>query len=291
MGFMDKVGGFLQNPFGLTEGVTTHLTGGAPAPSYLGGTPEAQEAGRTRLNNISDRAAKSGEATYATGTSMLGDASSAAYADRSNALGLSGQGQMLGNSGVTAQNQAIANARGVAAQQGPSAAQAQMQMGLDQSQRAMMAQAAGARGGNQAAAMQMAQATGSNMANQVNQQAGILRAQEQQAAMDRQLGVEQMAAGYGGQQAGLGYGMQTQGMGLAQGSTKQVGDIGANMTSAGLGQQNIGLGGLNTLADRDKAVLDSDRGNASATTAANSPAAAFGSVLGGVTSLWGGGGK
>lgn len=64
--------------------------------------------------------------------------------------------------------------------QGPSAAQAQLQSGVDQALKAQMA-AAGSRGFS-AAAMRGAQMQGAEMQQQAVSQAAILRAQEQQAA-------------------------------------------------------------------------------------------------------------
>ena len=306
MGFLGDFGSAFKTGFEtISGGVTEHLTGGPPQKAYLGGSAFNAEGERNKLQSRGKGAMFDGRNDYGGGVQTLGSAANSAVADRGNAGAYSTGGMMLGQSSIDQQNQALARQNDVtgqmlatAGQQGPSAAQAQMQMGLDQSQRAMMAQAAAARGGNQAAAMRTAQATGANMANDVNQQAGVLRAQEAQQQQMNMMGAQQAAAGiYGGQQqtmgntAQLGYGMQGQGLGLAQGSTGQLAGIGANQTSAALGQQNIGLGYDQIIADRDKAQLEADRGNASASAAAKSPAAAFGSVLGGVTQLWGGGGK
>ena len=256
-----------------------------PDPTYIGGSQEALDARRQQQQQgIGQGAAytQGGMEIAGAGADMIGGAYDTAGQDRTLARGYSDSGLRIGAAGLDQQRQAMGRQNAVtgqmlatAAQQGPSAAQAQLQMGLDQSQRAMMAQAAGARGGNQAAAMQMAQATGSNMANQVNQQAGVLRAQEAQQQQMNLLGAQQAAAGiYGGQQqtmgttAQLGYGMQGQGLGLAQGSTGQQGQMGANVGSIGLGVAGAGnqMQGnyLGAQTETDKAQLTADTQQSSA---------------------------
>lgn len=282
----NAIGGFN----GLSETVTTHITGGPPKQSYLGGSQEALDAQRAQLGGIGQASYGAGTQNAAQGGAMLGQAGGFAQADRDAAMGYSAQGQQLGMAGIGGQNLAVSNARGLAGQSTDSLAQMQLQQQSNANQRAMMAQAASARGGNQAAAMRQAQTVGANMQLQTNAAAGQMRAQEQQAALQRQLAVEQMAAGVGGQQAGLGYGMQGQGLGMAQQSTAQIGQLGAQQGQLGVSQQNVGLGAYGVLNDGNKAQLETDRGWASADSAARSPAAAFGGILGGVTQLWGGGG-
>jgi hypothetical protein len=210
------------------------------------------------------------------------------------------QGQGIGQAGMLAQDAAMGRQNdvtlamlGTAAQQGPSAAQAQMQMGLDQSRRAMMAQAASARGGNQAAAMRNAQAQGSQMALDVNQQAGVLRAQEANAQRQALLGAQAQAAGiYGGQQqmmgqrAGMGYGMQGQGLGLQQGANAQLADIGN--TQAGIGQARANMGVqqqanyLGAETEANKAQLEASQSGEEAKNKSK------GGILGGIGSALGG---
>lgn len=256
-----------------------------PDPTYIGGSAEALDARRQQqTQGIGQGMAYTagGMDTANAGANMIGGAYGYAGQDRATALNLSSQGYQLGNMGIAQQQAALGrqNAQlgqmlSTAQQQGPSAAQAQLQMGLDQSRRAMMAQAANARGGNAAAAMRTAQANGMGMAGQVNQQAAVLRAQEQAQHQAQLLQAQQFASGaYGGQQAqmgntaALGYGMQGQGLGLAQGSTGQMGQMGANVGSIGLGQASAGnqMQGnyLGAQTATDKAQLDADNQQESA---------------------------
>ncbi len=291
MAWINDLGQNTINGFGgLSETVTTHLTGGPPQASYLGGSQEALDAQRQQLTGMGQGAYNAGAQNTAQGGAMLGQAGGFATADRDAAMGYSNQGGMLGQAGIGGQNAAVMNARGLAGQSTDSLARLQLQQQSDANQRQMLAMAGSARGGNQAAAMRQAQTVGSNMQMQTNAAAGQMRAQEQQAALQRQLAVEQMAAGVGGQQAGLGYGMQGQGLGMAQQSTGQLGQIGAQQGQLGVSQQNVGLGAYGVLNDGNKAQLETDRGWASADAASKSPAAAGGAILGGVTQLWGGGG-
>lgn len=210
------------------------------------------------------------------------------------------QGQDIGRGALAGQDAALGRQNdvtlamlGTAAQQGPSAAQAQMRMGLDQSQNAMMAQAASARGGNAAAAMRNAQAQGSQMALQTNQQAGVLRAQEQAQRQAQLINAQSAAAGiYGGQQqtmgqrAGMGYGMQGQGLGLEQGANAQLMDVGS--TRAGIGQARGNMGVqqqanyLNAETEANKAQLEASQ------TGEDTKAKHKGGVLSGIAGAVGG---
>lgn len=91
--------------------------------------------------------------------------------------------------GLGAQANALEMYRQQALGLGPSVAQQQMQQGLGQSQRAALAMAAQGRGGNIAGMQQAALNAGSGLAAGVNQQASLLRAQEQQAAMQGYAGL------------------------------------------------------------------------------------------------------
>lgn len=277
---MDQSG--MPDPFGISRRVTAHLTGGAPEKSYVGGSQAALDARRSAYGSAGDASMASGAAGYQAGLGTMGQAAGQAIGDRGAAYGYAANGQGLGLAGIGSQNAAVTNARALAGRSTDSLAQRMLQAQSAANQRQMVGMAAQARGGNQAAAMRNAQAVGSQMQLQTNQQAAQMRAAEQQAALNRQLGVEQMAAGVGGQQAGLGYGMYGQGLGMAQTSTGQLAGIGGNMASAGLGQQNVGLGAYGLLNDIDLAQYEGDRANASAAAVARSPAGVFGNILGGI---------
>ena len=175
-------------------------------------------------------------------------------------LGQMGQG-VFGQAGAAAnrniigqQQQAI---QGIEAREGPSAAQAQLQAGLNQSQASNIAMARSGRGwGGSAAAMGQAQqqnaAAGQNAANQ----SAMLRAQEDAAYRSRaaqnigaaaQMGLSQantndaqqralLAAGLQGVQAGGQ--MQAQAAGLGQNAYAQ--QLAAQQASAQTGQAGIG---------------------------------------------------
>jgi hypothetical protein len=190
------------------------------------------------------------------GLATLTGAGAGAQQNAAAAGAYGAQGQGIGLAALGVQDAAIANQNrygrdmlATAQQQGPSAAEAQMQMGLDRTQRGMMAQASEARGGNQAAAMSGAQATGAQMALDVNQQASVLRAQEEDRRRQAIMGAQGNLASIAGQQqqvlgqrAGMGFGMQGQGLGLAQGSNAQLMDVGSAQGQLGLGRANVGLG-------------------------------------------------
>lgn len=231
----------------------------APKDQWLGGSRDALDKLRTRYaegqtagQNQIDWGMQQG---VDAGLASLGQAGANAQSQGIQAGNYSVEGMDIGRAGLAEQDAALGRQNdvtlamlGTAAQRGPSAAQAQMRMGLDQTQNAMMAQAASARGGNAAAAMRNAQAQGSSMALQTNQQAGILRAQEEAQQRAQLVNAQAQAAGiYGGQQqtmgqrAGMGYGMQGQGLGLQQGANAQLMDVGSAQGQLGLGRANVGL--------------------------------------------------
>lgn len=218
----------------------TAIAGGAmsvkntkPRKQFFGNTAEQEQAYRNQY----ETGIQQGNAMLGQGAGMIGQAGQMAQDNALLSQGMYGQGRMLGDAGIAGQNRGISNMLSAAYQQGPSAAQAQMQAGLDQSQRAMMAQAAAARGGNQAAAMRNAQAQGSQMALDANQQAAVLRAQEQQAEIARRVNAQQAAAQLYGQQSQLGYNIQGQGLGYANQAAGMYGDLGQGIGQMGLANQ------------------------------------------------------
>lgn len=280
--FAQKGAKFMGDPFGAGGSLMEGISGGAPAPSYIGGSPEELARRQAMLSGQAQASFGTGMAQQQQGVGMLGQAGDQSRADRSNAYGMFNQGMGLGSGGIDRQNAQLNSLLAQAQFEGPSQAQAQMQQGLDQTQRAMLGQAAQTRGGNQAAAMRNAQSAGSQMALQTNQQAAILRAQEAQQRQQNILGAQQFAAGSYGQQAGLGYGLAGQGLGAAQQSTGQLGQFGANVSQAGLGQQNVGLGAMGILTDQDKAQMEAERANRSAEKTARNPLGIGGQILGGI---------
>jgi hypothetical protein len=278
----EKTGSFFADPFGGGAAFTQTFMGGPIAPSYLGGSEEEEARQRAMLTGYGQAAMGSGSLGYDQGLGTMGAAAGQTQVDRAAAGNYASQGSQLGQAGVGGQNAAIANARGMAGQSTDSLARLQLQQQSAANQRQMMAMAANTRGGNQAASMRNAQGAGAQMQMQTNQAAAQLRAAEQQAALNRQLNVEQMAAGVGGQQAGLGYGMYGQGIGMQQASTGQLAGIGNQQAQAGLGQQGVGLGALEILSDRDKAKLDAERANVSANQANKNPGSAFGGIIGSI---------
>lgn len=266
-GTMKTLGGVFTGDWDKAKGglkqagssVLSAMTGGAlrglnkpPPQQFLGGSPEALAALRAQQGM-----------GVAQGNAIVGQAAGQSMGDRGFGYGVAGQG-------LAEQGMALGNARNLAGQSTDSLAQMQLQQGLAQTQDAMGAQAAQARGGNQAAAMRGAQQAGVQAALGVNAQAGQLRAAEQQAALNRQIGVEQMASQVGGQQLGLGAGMAQQG-------TSQLGSL-------GLGSQGQFLGAQ---TDTNKAQLEADTKHSSA---AQSAKGGVGGVVGKVFgSLFGGG--
>src|SRR5688572_4655083 len=130
-----------------------------------------------------------------------------------------------------AQGQALGMYQDMAAGNGPSVAQLQMQQGQDQAIANQMAMQAQGRGGNLGANMRAASQAGVGMQMQGNQQAAQLRAQEQQAAMAGAAGLSTEMAGQGLQQQ-----LGAQGM-LGDAYGQQL----AAQTQWGLGQRELDL--------------------------------------------------
>lgn len=206
------------------------------------------------------------------GGSMLGQAYASAGDDRLF-------GASLLASGLGGQAGALANARRFAAQPTDSLAQLQLQQGLAQNQQAMLGQAAQARGGNQAAAMRQAQLLGTQQALQTNQQAAMMRAAEQQAAINRQIGVEQMAQQAAQQQLGLG-------MGAMQAGTSNQAQIGSQVGGMGLQQQGQMLDAMGQ-TDALQAQFQRDRTEQSIRNQERQ-GKALGSILGSIPKMIGG---
>lgn len=277
-----KGSGFMADPFGGGGALMEGISGGPPAKSYLGGSAEADAQTRGALAAQGAASFGTGMGQQQQGVGMLGQAGNQTYFDRQAGMGMYDSGMGLGSSGVSQQNQALGALLQQAQARTPSQAQAQLQAGQDMNARRMMAMASNVRGGNQAAAMRNAMSVGSEMGMQTNQQAGMLRAAEEQQRQQNILNAQQFAAGSYGQQAGLGYGLAGQGLGAAQQSTGQMGQFGANVAQAGLGQQNVGLGAYGIISDSDKARLEADRANASAAATSRNPLGIGGQVLGGI---------
>ena len=141
-------------------------------------------------------------------------------------------------------NMLMAQAQGTG---GPSVAELQMSRGLGQAQNAAASQAASARGVNPALAARMAAMGQTNLANQNIENTGMLRAQEQMAAMQgagaqlgtmeqQRLGRTALSGEITGQQRGQNLQQQQAGQGMM--------GIGAGMQQAGLGGQ-VGIQGTN----------------------------------------------
>jgi len=109
-----------------------------------------------------------------------------------------GNAQAYGQTGLAGQMQAMEmfrnNANGTG---GPSLAQLQMQQGMEQSQRGAMGLMGQTRGGNLAGAYSQALGAQSGAMANTNQQAGMLRAQEQLAAQQAYAGMSNQMAGQG----------------------------------------------------------------------------------------------
>jgi hypothetical protein len=154
----------------------------------------------------------------------------------------------------------------LAAGEGPSLAQAQLEAQSGRNIASQMALAGQARGGNLSGMAQAAQATGAGMALQTNQQMAELRAQEQLAAM-------QGAAGLAGQMAGMSSDRQLGMMGMGQQALGSQVDrdmawrlaqqdarqrqresnraFGLGVVDRGLGAVEAGAGMAGTFSDRD----------------------------------------
>lgn len=100
-----------------------------------------------------------------------------------NSGALQQRGDTLGAPGTNAQLQAMQQYSAMAEGLGPSVAQQQLQAQSEANQRAQMAAINQSRGGNLAGNFNAALSAGAGMQQATNQQAAILRAQEQQAAI------------------------------------------------------------------------------------------------------------
>jgi hypothetical protein len=89
----------------------------------------------------------------------------------------------------------------------------------------------------------------------VNQQAGMLRAQEEQQRLQQELAARQYVADIEGQRVGLGFGLQGQGLGLANQSTGIGADAASGVGQLGLGSQGQFLDSRNAM---ETAQLQSD---------------------------------
>lgn len=144
---------------------------------------------------------------------------------------------------------------------GPSVAEQQLKMGADRSMQQQMAMASGARGGNTGLALQNAAGNQGQIMGDLNQQQGLLRAQEDMA--NRQFASNQLQAAanvYGGANQGqLGaYGQAANIMGNVAGNqvsqAAQLGNIANNQVNQG----QLALGLTNTYADMAGKQLGAD---------------------------------
>jgi len=223
------------------NGVQPNLGEPTPSQSWMGDmgdsffgtaayTPAAQFGGNTQTNAYAQGLANQGLG-MAGKDQILGANAAGSLNNVGNQYGVASQGA-FGNASqaLAAQNNALAMYQQAAQGNGPSAAQAQLQSGLDQSIQAQQAQAASARGGfGLANAQHQAAQNQAQLAGQAANNAAQLRAQEQQAAM----------AGYGN----LGSTIQSQQAGNAlaqQGNQLQAYGMGAGQQLAynQLGQGN-----------------------------------------------------
>lgn len=219
------------------------------------GYTEGQTAGQSQINN--------GMGAVDQGLQTLGAAGTNAENQGVQAGNFSMIGQDIGTGALARQGDVTSAMLKTASQQGPSAAEAQMRAGLDQTQNAMMAQAQSARGGNAAAAMRSAQYQGASAAAAVNQQAAALRAQEAESQRQTMLEAQSRAAGIYGGNAQLGFGMQGQGLGLQQSANAQLADVGNSQASIGQNRANMGVqqqsNYLNAETEANKAQLEASR--------------------------------
>jgi hypothetical protein len=192
----------------------------------------------------------------------------ASYADPNyNKLRDKGYEQLQKSGNQIAEGQSILwdsaqNMNAAANTNAASVAEAHQRLANDQNSRQMIAQASSARGGNQAAAMRGAQAAASSNALQTNQQIGVMRAQEEQAKIGRQMQAAQYMGGVGTTNMNFGIGQQAQGLATAfhamdtQGDRAiQQGQIGVGMANAANNQQSIYT---SALTDVNKSQLNAD---------------------------------
>lgn len=164
---------------------------------------------------------------------------------------------VVGQLGIAGQLQGLATTPA-----GPSVAQQQLSMGADQSLQQQLAIAAGARGGNAGLALQNAGQNQGQVMGQLNQQQGLLRAQEDMA--NRQFSASTLGAaantyGNAGNLQGSLLGAANQGYGAAAG-TQQAGYGGAANVFQGIagnqvGQANTQAGLAGTYAGLSQAQL------------------------------------
>lgn len=228
---MDKL-----DPAGLLHGQPV-------APTYLGGSAEAQAALQQQYAagiGQGGMLQAYGVSNADQGIGMLGAASNAAMGDRMNANAMIAQGNAIGQQGLQLQGNAALNAVEAAKQRTDSAALMQMRTGMDQANAAAMARAASARGGNQAAAMRMAAADAANANQNVVASSALMRANEDAARQQRIMQANQFASQAFGQQGALGYGMQGQGVGYGLQATGTQANIAGQVADVGLGQAQLG---------------------------------------------------
>lgn len=162
--------------------------------------------------------------------------------------------------GFDAQNHALNMYGNMAAGRGPSVAEAQLRMGQNQANAQAMALAGRARGGNSAGAMQQALAAQGGGNQMVNQQAAMLRAQEQQQAMAAYgaMASQMYNQGYnydalagsqalGWDQNSLGWYTGKGNMDLQRDNMRQ--NFNLTLANAGIGAAGAVLGGLGTMSD------------------------------------------
>lgn len=172
----------------------------------------------------------------------------------------------------------------------PSAAQVQMQMGLDAAVRNQMAGAASGRGGFNPGALRYAQAQGAQMSQMGVQQAAQLRAQEMAAARDAY-----MAGAAGLSQRDIGLSQQQAGMDLTVGQYRDAFQQQQQQRADALNQSYLGSmlairsGDMNAIIEQQKIKAQQDAAYAQA--AAQERAAtigAFGTVIGAGAGMFGG---
>lgn len=270
----------------LFGSVSSALSGGvlrslntAPPKQYVGGSEEAYN---DRLGMYRGGVADAG-ADVDVGLGAARIAGGNALADRGNALGYAGEGMGIGRSGIERQDQALSLLLNQAQARTPSLAQAQLQAGLDQTTRGMQGMAAQTRGGNQAAAMRNAARAGTDMALQTNQQAAMLRAQEEAQRQQNILNAQQYAAGSYGNRAGMGYEMGGRGLGMAADSTNTLGNLGLGYANVGANREGTYLEGL---SEFDKAQVELEKARTKA--AAESRGGIMGAVGKGIGMIFGG---
>lgn len=230
--FMDTV------TYGLDPAGILGLGGKGLKPQFYGGSAEALEEERKAM----EAGRASGAAQVDQGIEELGVASSYAKGNAALADDVVRYGRGLGEGAITDQNRALAGLLSAATARGPSLAEAQQRAGVAALQRSMLASAAAARGGNQAAAQRNAYAAGSDMGMRLLDNQAILRAQEEDAAMQRELAARGLISNSYGARAGQGFGLIGAGMGAAGQAAGQIAGIGGDIASIGAGREGNYLG-------------------------------------------------